>query len=113
MPSLDVKYTADLDLDLQDIFKTFEDKIKAADAGTGACKARGYKAEDFQYSHVYIELALLTKELRDEAWTLKLEDELEAYLVSQIEKRNAGKQVAYGINITYATPFFRYGKVGG
>lgn len=112
MPSLDVKYSSDLNIDTKKFFKAVEEIIKARDEGTGACKARGYPTDQFQHSHCYIELALLTKDIRDAVWTQSLLDTLEELLKAELENASNGNQVAYGINITYATPNFRHGKIG-
>lgn len=120
MPSLDLKYSADLNIDTKKLFKAVEDTVKAHDAGTGACKARAYPAQQFQYTHCYMELALLTKDSRDEAWTQKLIDDLEELLKAELTKASAttsatigeGKQTAWGVNVSYASPYFRFGKIG-
>lgn len=112
MPSLDLKYSADLKINTTKLFKAVEDTVKAHDAATGACKARAYPAQQFQHTHCYIEIALLTKDNRDDAWTQKLIDDLEILLTTELAKASEGKQIAWGVNVSYASPYFRFGKIG-
>lgn len=112
MPNLDLKYSADLYIDTKKLFKAVEDTVKKHDAGTGACKARAYPSQQFQHTHCYMEIALLTKDSRDDAWTQKLIDDLEELLKGELEKAADGKQTAWGVNISYASPYFRFGKIG-
>lgn len=116
MPNLDIKYSSDLNIDTKKLFKAVEDTVKAHDASTGGCKARGYPTDQFQYTHCHMELALLTKDNRDDAWTQKLIDALEELLKTELASASSnikeGTQTAWGVNVSYASPYFRFGKIG-
>ena len=77
MPHAEIKYSADLDLPLADLFQEIERTINAHDPSAGACKGRAFPARDFHHSHILVELSLLSKPNRGAAFTAALMDELE------------------------------------
>ena len=77
MPHAEIKYSADLDLPLADLFQEIERTINAHDPSAGARKGRAYPARDFHHSHILVELSLLSKPYRGAAFTAGLMEELE------------------------------------
>lgn len=69
MPQIDLKYSSDLSLDVDTIFEAIEQVINQSDSSAGACKSRAYPAVSYKHTHVLVEVALLRKPHRDEAFT--------------------------------------------
>ena len=84
MPHADVKCSSDLDLDFDAIFAAIEGTIQAHDAGSGDCKCRAYPTNIYRHTHVLINLAMLTKPHRDDAFTQNLMNDLEANIKALI-----------------------------
>lgn len=97
MPHAELKYSADLQIDAARILQLIEDRINAHDPKAGACKGRAYPASDFLHTHMLIEVALLTKPHRDEAFTVGLRADLEATIKSTLTQR-----CYFSLAITYA-----------
>ena len=90
MPQADLKYSADLGLDAPALMADIQALIARYDSGAGQCKARAYPAEVFQHSHFVLELAILRKAHRDQAFRDALLDDLaqlvDGYLPSGTER---------------------------
>jgi len=78
MPHADLKYSPDLSFDPQAMFTAIEQTILAHDSGSGDCKCRSYPAEASNHTHLLIEISMLTKPHRDEAFTRTLRDAIAA-----------------------------------
>ena len=78
MPQIDVSYTSDLSIDGVLILKTLQNALKSADSGTGVCKGRVHAIEVFLSSHLHIDVQVLRKPHRDEAFMLDLADALKS-----------------------------------
>ena len=68
MPHADLKYSPDLSFDPQAMFTAIEQTILAHDSGSGDCKCRSYPAEASNHTHLLIEISMLSKPHRDEAF---------------------------------------------
>lgn len=77
MPQADLKYSADLDIDAVGLLAAIEETIQGHDAGSGKCKGRAYPASAFHHTHVILEVGLLAKPHRDQAYTDDLMARLE------------------------------------
>lgn len=77
MPHAEIKYSDNLEIDVQKAFSLIEDIINDFDSNTGECKCRAYPSPQFKYPHVLITIAMLTKPYRDEAFTAELMQALE------------------------------------
>lgn len=89
MPQADFKYSADLTIDATALLAAVEETILGHDGGAGKCKGRAIPVSAFHHSHVILEVAMLEKPHRDDAFTKallqKLEHTLEAYLPGPCE----------------------------
>ncbi|MEN9343399.1 MAG: hypothetical protein RLZZ453_186 [Chlamydiota bacterium] len=72
MPHLEVKYSADIELDVNVLFDQIESAINELDPSAGVCKSRAYPAKSYKHSHVMIEVWLLPKQHRNYAFTQAL-----------------------------------------
>ena len=84
MPHAELCYSADLEIDAEDILREIEAVLQHHDAGSGACKGRAYPAAVFHHSHMLVRLSLLTKPHRDAAFTEALMADLEQAVKAMI-----------------------------
>ncbi len=68
MPQADIRYSADLILDLPHLFDVVETTILVHDAGSGNTKCRAYPSAQSNHTHMHITVALLDKPHRDAAF---------------------------------------------
>lgn len=76
MPHLEIKYSADIELDVKSLFDQIESTINELDSSAGACKSRAYPAKSYKHSHVMIEVWFLPKPHRNHEFTRILLKEL-------------------------------------
>ena len=75
--------------------------ILAHDSGSGDCKCRSYPAEASNHTHLLIEISMLSKPHRDEAFTLRLRDAIAAAVKCHL------KQSCYiSLAITYSDAMY-------
>jgi len=84
MPHLEIKYSADIRLDTKSLFDQIESAINKLDSSAGICKSRAYKAENYKHSHVMIDVWLLPKQHRNQAFTQSLLKEIMGCVKRQI-----------------------------
>ncbi|MEM7439636.1 MAG: hypothetical protein AAF393_08560 [Pseudomonadota bacterium] len=84
MPHADFKFSADMQLDLPDLFAFVEDALNDHDPEAGACKCRAYPAAHFHHTHLLVEVSCLAKPSRDAAWTAAVMQTLETGLKSRL-----------------------------
>lgn len=84
MPHLEIKYSADIDFDIEVLFDQIESAINQLDPSAGVCKSRAYPAKSYKYSHVMIEVWLLPKQHRNHVFTQALLKELKDRVKKQI-----------------------------
>jgi hypothetical protein len=77
MPHADLKYSSDLNFDAAEMLRSIEATIQAHDAGSGECKGRAYPSDVFHHSHLIVEVSLLPKAHRDQAFLDALGRDLE------------------------------------
>lgn len=106
MPHADLKYSADLDLDPKAILQTIEAVIGEYDAGAGQCKGRAYPAEVFHHSHVLVEVSVLPKPHRDEAFMNALMSALEKAVEAHLSAPCAFSLAVSFSSETYVTNQF-------
>ena len=87
MPHAEIKHSSDLEFDAQAIFQAIEDTINALDPKAGECKCRAYPTDSYHHSHILIEVSLLPKAHRDEAFTATLIDDLERTIKSHLRQQ--------------------------
>ena len=101
MPHAELKYSSDLDIDAPGILRAIEERINVHDTKAGACKGRAYKAEDFHHTHLLVEVSMLTKPHRDDAFTIKVRDDLERAIKACLSQR-----CYFSLAINYSDPFY-------
>ncbi len=80
MPHLEIHLTKDIKVDLDVLFAAVETILNEFDQTAGVCKSRAYIAEYYKHSHVMINLYLLPKKHRDDAYSKNLLDHLKEYV---------------------------------
>ena len=65
MPHADIKYTADIQIDLKTLMSDIEEIILDLDPTSGACKGRALKVDEYHHSHINIEIRLFATKHRD------------------------------------------------
>ena len=86
MPHLEIKYSNDIDLDVNVLFEGIEALINVLDPSAGVCKSRAYPSLNFRNSHVMVDLWLLPKPHRDSAFTQSLLNGIKGCVMKQIPK---------------------------
>ena len=76
MPQVDVKYSYNLKVDIQNLLQKIETTINEFDSTAGACKSRAYPAPQYLHEHITIEIQVLRKPHRDEAFMQNLLNKL-------------------------------------
>ena len=56
MPHADIKYTSDIQIDLQTLMSHIEEIIFDLDPTSGACKGRAQRIDEYHHSHINIEV---------------------------------------------------------
>lgn len=85
MPHADLKYSADLNIDGAAILADVEATIQAHDASSGMCKGRAYPAEVFHHTHLIVEISMLPKVHRDQAFMDALLRDLESCIKEHLK----------------------------
>ncbi|MCE8005683.1 hypothetical protein [Aestuariivita sp.] len=80
MPHAELKYSADLDIDPKALLMGIEAILQRHDPGSGDCKGRAYPAPVSHHANMIVEISLLPKAHRDEAFMTALREDLAAYL---------------------------------
>ena len=106
MPHAELKFSADLNIDAVHVLRVIEERINAHDPGAGACKGRAYPAEVFHQTHLLVEISMLTKPHRDNAFTVKLRDDLEQAIKSCLSQSCAFSMAISFSDAVYITNKF-------
>jgi len=101
MPHLDLKHSADLNIDTDALFEEVEATLQAHDADTGPCKCRAYPAQKYRYTHCLMELRMFAKRERDAAFLAKLVNALERVLIAYLDK-----DCSISVMITFSEPAY-------
>ena len=72
MPHADIKCTTDLDIDVRSLMLNIEEIILQLDPGSGACKGRVIRIDEYHHSHLNIELRMFAKKERDVEFSKQL-----------------------------------------
>ncbi len=84
MPHAELRYSSDLRVDPVAILADIEQMILQHDVGSGECKGRAYPTDYYHHSHLSLEISMLTKSHRDEAFTTALMGDLERLVKARI-----------------------------
>ncbi len=101
MPHLDLKYSADLDIDAAAMLRGVEAIIQRHDAGSGACKGRAYPAPVSHHTHLIAELSLLPKVHRDAAFMEALRDDIADFLRGHLPR-----PCAFSLDLGFSGPHY-------
>jgi len=103
MPHLEIKYSADIQLNVEFLFDQIESAINQLDSSAGVCKSRAYAAQSYKHSHVMIEVWLLPKQHRNQAFTHALLKEIKDCVMRQITNGCYVSVQLYYRDTNYAT----------
>lgn len=104
MPHAELKYSSDLDLDAEAVLEDVEATVQQHDAGAGACKGRAYPCDRYRHTHVLLNVAMLNKPHRDQAFTDALMRDLEAAV-----KKHLKQGCAFSLSLDYSPDDVRFG----
>lgn len=86
MPHADLKYSADLEFDVETVMEVIEKVLQDHDDTAGACKCRAYPSDIFRHRHLLVEIAMLPKAHRDTAFIQALRDDLEVAIKAHLRQ---------------------------
>lgn len=86
MPQADLRYSADLTLDVPALLAALEATIARHDSGAGACKGRAYPADTFHHTHLYLEIRVLEKPHRTPDFMAALLADLHATTAAHLDQ---------------------------
>ncbi|SFR43613.1 hypothetical protein [Litoreibacter janthinus] len=101
MPHAEIKYSSDMTLDTQAMMGLIESTIANHDSGAGAVKARAFKVDDFQHTHVIINITLLPKAHRDADFMTALLSDLSAGLKGIVDQ-----PCAFSLELDFNGPYY-------
>lgn len=84
MPQAELKFSSDLALNAKDFLVEVEATILAHDRGAGPCKGRGFAIEQYHHTHALLDVLVLDKPHRDDAFMTDLTEKLTALLDAQL-----------------------------
>ena len=84
MPQVSLFYSNDISLEKKPLFKAIETTISQLDSGAGACKSRAYPCQEYQHSHILLEVLLMKKPHRDKAFMASCLKKIETAVSSYI-----------------------------
>lgn len=84
MHHAEIRYSSDMDLEPTQILARIEAIIQGKDPGSGACKGRAYRADAAHHRHILVEVSLLDKPHRDDAFMSDLCAQLETEIKSHL-----------------------------
>mmetsp|Transcript_18519 Transcript_18519/g.30335 ORF Transcript_18519/g.30335 Transcript_18519/m.30335 type:complete len:109 (+) Transcript_18519:7155-7481(+) len=84
MPHAELKYSNDISLDAPSILARIETVIQNHDPDSGACKGRAYPAAEFHHTHVIVDISMLPKAHRDQAFVNALQSDLATAIKAMI-----------------------------
>lgn len=101
MPHIEIKYSDNLDIDIDKIFDVIEKTINDKDSSAGECKSRAYPCSKYKYSHILLTVSLLTKAHRDEIFTQSLSEEIQKAI-----KCHFKQSLYFSLNIEYSSAYY-------
>lgn len=101
MPHVEIKYSDNLNINVEIIFDDVESIINEKDASAGECKSRAYPCSQYKYSHILVTVSLLTKPHRDKAFTQSLSLEIEKAIKVHLQQ-----SLYFSLNIEYSQDYY-------
>ena len=86
MPHLEIKYSNDIELNIDSLFDVIEATINKLDSSAGACKSRAYSTKNYKHSHFMVDIWLLPKPHRDQKFNQRLLEALQKVIKSQVSE---------------------------
>jgi hypothetical protein len=84
MPQVSLFYSNDISVETKPLFKAIETTISQLDSGAGVCKSRAYPCQEYQHSHILLEVLLMKKAHRDNAFMDSCLKKIEACVMKYI-----------------------------
>ena len=106
MPHAEIKYSDDLNIDTHSILSAIEAVILKHDAGAGVCKGRAMPIKDWHHTHVLLEVAMLTKPHRDDAFSKTMVTEFEKVIHAHLSQKTYVSISLNYMDDTYVTGMF-------
>ena len=105
MPHADIKCTTDLEIDLKTLMSNIEEIILQLDPGSGVCKGRVVRIDEYHHSHLNIELRMFATKERDVEFSNQLISRVD-HIAKLLMKSAAHVTVKLEFNpVTYITGF--------
>lgn len=102
MPHVEIKYSNNLNIDIDKVFDEVERVINKNDNSAGVCKSRAYPCVEYKYSHILVTISLLKKPKRDKIFTEVLSEEIE-----KVIKEHLYQSAYFSLNIEYSLSYYR------
>ncbi len=107
MPHAELKYSSDLTLDAPAILAKIEEVIQSHDAGSGECKGRAYPCDVTHHCHVLVQIGLLPKVHRDEAFMSALLDDLKHAITALLPR-----DIFFSLSLEFSSTYYVTGPIG-
>ncbi|OUR83822.1 hypothetical protein A9Q75_04150 [Colwellia psychrerythraea] len=101
MPHVEIKYSDNVEFDMDKVFDAIEEVINKKDNSAGECKSRAYPCSQYKYAHILVTVTLLTKPHRDKIFTQKLSSEIE-----KVIKAHLKQSLYFSLNIEYSLNYY-------
>lgn len=101
MPHVEVKYSDNIEMDVDKIFDTIENTINSHDNSAGVCKSRAYPCSQYKHTHLLVTISLLSKKHRDKTFTEKLSNDIE-----KVIKAHLKQNLYFSLNIEYSLAYY-------
>ena len=106
MPHADIKYTADIQIDLKTLMSDIEEIILDLDPTSGACKGRALKVDEYHHSHINIENRLFATKHRDIDLLNEIINRIDARAKSLLQRAAHVTVKLVFTPLTYLTGFY-------
>ena len=82
MPQVEIRYSDDLDIQVESLFSQIAAAINEMDSSAGICKSRAYPATQFLHTHMFLSMMILKKPHRDNGFIQTLRARLDKIVSS-------------------------------
>lgn len=83
MPHVEIKYSDNIELNINSLFDAIETTINELDSSAGMCKSRAYPAVNYKHTHIMIDVWLLSKPHRNQTFNRTLLEKLQKVIRNQ------------------------------
>ena len=94
---------------IQEVFASIKNAVVSADSGVGqkpgVCICRGHEVKEFNNKHVFVNIKVLKREHRTDAWMQDLLPELHKEIGGFVP---AG--LPYQVHLSYLSPYYQQGE---